>query len=59
MWKRLGKLLDMNLDLAANGIEDEVETFEKLGMDHEDFLPVIHLYFRYYSFYSSDDLTIA
>jgi hypothetical protein len=52
MWKRLGKLLDMNLDLNANGIEDEYDSFDKIGMDYDDFLPAIHLYF-------SDDLTIA
>lgn len=52
MWKRLGNLLDMSQDLEANGILDESATFDKLGMDEEEFLPVIHLYF-------SDDLTVA
>ena len=52
MWKRLGKLLDMSLTLDANGIADEDNLFEKLGMDTEEYLPAIHLYF-------SDDLTVA
>jgi hypothetical protein len=52
MWKRLGALLDMSQTLEANGIKDETETFEKLGMNEEDYLPTVHLYF-------SDDLTIA
>lgn len=52
MWKRLGKLLDMNLDLASNGIEDESDAFETLGIDYDEHLPAIHLYF-------SDDLTVA
>ncbi|KAJ3039814.1 Cytochrome b5 domain-containing protein 1 [Rhizophlyctis rosea] len=52
MWKRLGALLDMSLTLEQNGIKDESATFESLGMDEEQWLPVIHLYF-------SDDLTVA
>jgi hypothetical protein len=40
----------MNLNLESNGILDESDDFEKAGLDYEDYLPVIHLYF-------SDDLT--
>jgi hypothetical protein len=49
MWKRLGVLLDMSMTLEANGVKDETAQFEKLGMNEEDFLPAIHLYFRYVS----------
>ena len=52
MWKRLGVLLDMTQTLEENGIPDESPVFEKLGMDDDDFIPVVHIYF-------SDDLTIA
>jgi hypothetical protein len=52
IWKRLGKILDMSLTLEKNGILDEREQFEKVGMNEDDWLPVIHLYF-------SDDLTVA
>jgi hypothetical protein len=51
-WKRLGKILEMNMTLEENGIADEHEVFERLGMDADDYLPVLHLYF-------SDDLTVA
>ena len=47
MWKRLGGLLDMNLTLQENGVKDEDEMFDKLGMNSDQWLPVIHLYFRY------------
>ncbi|ORY48746.1 hypothetical protein BCR33DRAFT_782431 [Rhizoclosmatium globosum] len=52
MWKRLGTLLDMTVTLEENGIKDEGPMMEKLGMDEENYLPTIHLYF-------SDDLTVA
>ncbi|KAL2917924.1 hypothetical protein HK105_202337 [Polyrhizophydium stewartii] len=52
MWKRLGQLLDMSMTLEENGIRDESAYFERLGIDEEQWLPAIHLYF-------SDDLTIA
>lgn len=48
MWKRLGGLLDMNLTLQENGVKDEDEMFDKLGMNSDQWLPVIHLYFRYF-----------
>jgi len=52
MWKRLSVLLDMSLTLEQNGIKDESSVFETLGIDEDQWLPVIHLYF-------SDDLTVA
>ncbi|KAI8929908.1 cytochrome b5-like heme/steroid binding domain-containing protein [Entophlyctis helioformis] len=52
MWKRLGTLLDMSLSLEENGVRDESAYFERLGIDEDQWLPAIHLYF-------SDDLTIA
>jgi hypothetical protein len=48
MWKNQTVLLDMNLSLENNGIEDEDDLFDKLGMNSEQWLPVIHLYFRYF-----------
>lgn len=50
MWKRLGSLLDMNSTLEANHIKDQAGVFEEVGIDEEDWLPVIHLYFRYLLF---------
>lgn len=49
-WKRLGKVLDMNKTLSDNGIVDEAQECIELGMDPEEYIPVIHLYF-------DDDLT--
>jgi hypothetical protein len=51
MWKRLGVLLDMTSSLEENGIKDEGAHMEKLGMDEEQYLPTIHLYFRYVIMY--------
>merc|ERR1712224_478499 len=51
-WKRLGKPLDMNKTLEENGVKDESEEFEKLGIDPDDHIPALHLYFN-------DDLTEA
>lgn len=42
----------MNKTLIENEVEDESEEFYKLGMNDEQFLPPIHLYFN-------DDLTEA
>jgi hypothetical protein len=47
MWKRLASLLDMNLTLQENGIPDEEDIFDQLGMNSDQWLPVIHLYFSY------------
>lgn len=51
-WKRLGKPLNMKKTLEENGIKDETEEFKLLGIDPDDHIPVIHLYFE-------DDLTEA
>lgn len=42
--------MDMYRTLEENDIPDEDEIFEKYGMNEEDWLPTIHVYF-------SDDLT--
>jgi hypothetical protein len=47
MWKRLGTLIDISQTLQANEIKDESDIFEKVGMNQDDYLPAIHLYFRY------------
>ena len=49
-WKYLGKNLQMNKNLENNGIVDESDDFFELGMDEEQFFPLITLYFN-------DDLT--
>ena len=51
-WKRLGRELDMNKNLSQNDIPDETEELLELGIDLDDYIPAIHLYF-------DDDLTIA
>lgn len=56
VWKALEegsfRPLDMEKTLADNGVEDETDELERLGIDPKDFIPVVHLYFR-------DDLTEA
>merc|ERR1712061_388817 len=51
-WKRLGKPLNMEKTLEENGMKDETEEFQRLGIDPDDHIPVIHLYYQ-------DDLTEA
>jgi len=51
-WKRLGSPLNMDMTLEENGIKDETEELKSLGIDPDDHIPVIHLYFN-------DDLTEA
>ena len=51
-WKYAGKNLDMDKTLQDNGIEDEDEEFYNLGMNEDQYLQAIHLYFN-------DDLTEA
>ena len=51
-WKRLGQVLDMNLNLERNGVPDEREELLELGMQHDEYVPALFLYFN-------DDLTIA
>lgn len=46
------RTLDMSRTLQDNGVEDTEEEAEELGLEADDFLPVIHLYF-------DDDLTEA
>eukprot|EP00397_Hematodinium_sp_SG-2012_P059346 GEMP01075950.1.p1 GENE.GEMP01075950.1~~GEMP01075950.1.p1 ORF type:complete len:230 (+),score=46.82 GEMP01075950.1:46-735(+) len=50
VWKRLGKPLDLQKTLEENGLTDETQEYLKLGMDPDDHIPTIHLYFL-------DDLT--
>ena len=51
-WKYFGNNLDMTKTLEENGVEEESEQFYELGMDEDQFLPPIALYFN-------DDLTEA
>lgn len=51
-WKYDGKNLDMKKTLQRNEVKDECEEFYKLGLDEEQYLPALHLYFN-------DDLTEA
>jgi len=51
-WKRLGKVLNMSKTLEENGMKDETDEFLSLGIDPDDHIPVIHLYF-------DDDMTEA
>ena len=51
-WKRLGRLLAMDKNLAQNDIPDETAELIELGIDVDEYIPAIHLYF-------DDDLTIA
>lgn len=50
-WKREGRVLDMARNLEDNDIPDETDELLELGIDVEDYIPAIHLYFN-------DDLTI-
>lgn len=45
-WKRLGEELDMDKTLEENGVRDETDEFKNLGIDPDDHIPVIHLYFN-------------
>lgn len=54
-WKRLdpeARELDMALTLDENGILDEADAFEALGLNADYYIPAIHLYYN-------DDLTEA
>lgn len=43
----------MEMTLSANGIQDETDEFEQLGIPESSwYIPAIHLYFN-------DDLTVA
>jgi hypothetical protein len=52
VWKRLGMPLDMNATLHENGVVDDSAELLSVGVDPDDHVPVLHLYF-------SDDLTEA
>ena len=51
-WKRLGKCLEMDRTLGDNGVKDDSAEMISLGMDPDDHLPTLHIYFN-------DDLTEA
>jgi hypothetical protein len=55
-WKRHSegptRVLDMEKTLEENGIVDESEEFEKIGLRSDFYVPAVHLYFN-------DDLTVA
>jgi hypothetical protein len=51
-WKRLQRVLDMELTLEENDIPDETDEYLSLDIDPELYIPAIHLYFN-------DDLTEA
>jgi len=51
-WKRLQRVLDMELTLAENDIPDETDEYISLDIDPDEYVPAIHLYFN-------DDLTEA
>lgn len=50
-WKRLGKPLDMEKTLDENDIPDETFEYGELGIDEDDYVPAVHLYYN-------DDLTV-
>jgi hypothetical protein len=49
-WKRMQRVLDMELTLEENDIPDETEEYLYLEIDPEEYIPAIHIYFN-------DDLT--
>lgn len=54
-WRRLDpepRDLDMTLTLDGNGVLDETDSFESLGLNADFYIPAIHLYYN-------DDLTEA
>jgi hypothetical protein len=55
-WKTLlnGEFVTLNMagNLEDNGLADESEKFESLGMDEDFFIPTFHIFFN-------DDLTYA
>ena len=52
MWKRLAQPLDMSKTLVENGIPYETDEFLQLGMDPDECVITLHLYFK-------DDLSEA
>jgi hypothetical protein len=51
-WKRMQRVLDMELTLEENDIPDETDEYLYLEIDPEEYIPAIHIYFN-------DDLTEA
>ena len=55
-WKMLDEAdfrpMDMQKTLAENGVTNEASEFERLRIDQDFYIPVIHLYYN-------DDLTVA
>jgi hypothetical protein len=49
-WKRLGRVLNMDLTLEENDIPDQTEEFANLNIDEDQYIPALHVYFN-------DDLT--
>lgn len=44
--------LDMGKTLEENGLPDESEEFQQLGIDEDVYMPIVHIYW-------DDDLTVA
>jgi hypothetical protein len=51
-WKWLGRVLDLEQTLEANGVPDEYDEMAKLSLDHDEYIPALHVYFN-------DDLTVG
>ena len=51
-WKRMKKPLDMNKTLEQNGVKDQSDELNKLGIGENAYTPTLHIYFN-------DDLTVA
>ena len=51
-WKRLGKKIDMSKNMETNGMHDEYDELIQLGIDPDEYIPTVHLYY-------DDDLTIC
>jgi len=49
-WKMLGRGLELGKTLVENGIPDQDQEFLDLGMDPDDHIVTLHIYFN-------DDLT--
>lgn len=45
-WKRMGRPLNMNLNLEDNDIPDETSQFQQLGLSPDTYIPAIHIYFN-------------
>merc|ERR1712086_93024 len=45
-WKRLGNKLEMSKTLEENGVVDESNAMEELGLPDDYYVPALHLYFN-------------